>query len=301
MLISSNKTERLGEVIQLKKCILVASCPEGIGIVRAVADFFYNLDSSIVDAAQFTDMENQRFFTRWEVSAESGKDLPELEELKRQFLPLADSFDMTWDICDAEVKPRILLVVSKIGHCLNDFLGRRDESSFPGEIVGVVSNHDKFREKVEFHGLPFFHLPITPETKPQQEQQILDVMTEMKVDLLVLARYMQILSDEMCQKLSGKAINIHHSFLPSFKGAKPYHQAYERGVKIAGATAHYVTSDLDEGPIIEQDIQRIEHYYDASQMVELGKHVESVVLAKAVYWHCQHRILRDGNRTIIFK
>ena len=223
-------------------------------------------------------------------------------DVERAFTDIANEFDMAWQLHDYNVKPKVLLAVSQHGHCLNDLLYRwKEEDSFPAEIVGVVSNHEVFRSKVEWYGLPFYYLPITPDTKPQQEQQMLDVMATLNADLLVLARYMQILSDDMCKKVAGRAINIHHSFLPSFKGARPYHQARERGVKLSGATAHYVTSDLDEGPIIEQNVQRVNHAMSGAKMARIGKNVENLVLAKAVYMHCQHRIIIDGNRTVIFE
>ena len=285
----------------MKKYILIASCPEKIGIVRAVSNFIYSEGASIVDAAQFTDMENNRFNMRWELVA-GTRELPGIPDVAARFTDLAEELSMEWQLRDADDKPKILIAVSKYGHCLNDLLYRwTEEEYFPAEIVGVVSNHEDFRDKVEWYGLPFYHLPITPETKPQQEQKFLDIMTENEVDLLVLARYMQILSDRMCRQLEGRAINIHHSFLPSFKGAKPYQQAFDRGVKIMGATAHYVTSDLDEGPIIEQDIQRVEHDHDSAIMVARGKSVETIVLARAVYWHCQHRVILNKNKTVIFK
>lgn len=282
------------------KYVLMASCKDTIGINRAINNFIFEHGATIMDAAQFNDQQDQRFFVRFEFMG-FGKELAPLEQLRESFAKVADPFDMRWDIFDTSIKPRILVAVSKFGHCLNDLLYRWEEGELPAEIVGVVSNHPDFREKVEWHNLPFYHLPITKETKPQQEQQILDIMEENQVDLLVLARYMQILSTEMCQALAGRAINIHHSFLPSFKGAKPYHQAYDRGVKITGATAHYVTDDLDEGPIIEQDVQRVEHYHDEKELVRMGSDVETKVLTRAVTWHCQNRIILNGPKTIVFK
>lgn len=284
----------------MNKYILIVSCPERIGIVRSVADFVFALGASIVDAAQFTDLDNQQFFARWEFTP-GTQSLPSIEQVKEMFLPIADEFSMTWELHDADVKPRILVAVSKFGHCLNDLLYRWKDEEFPAEIVGVVSNHEDFREKVEWYGLPFYYLPVTPESKAEQEEKILDIMNEKCVDLLVLARYMQILSDQMCQNIDGRAINIHHSFLPSFMGAKPYHQAFDRGVKITGATAHYVTKDLDEGPIIEQDVQRVEHFHNSSFMTRLGKSVENHVLIRTLYWHCQRRVIINGNKTVIFK
>ncbi len=284
----------------MSKYVLIASCPDKVGIVRAVSNFFYVLGATIYEASQYADPSNHHFFMRWEFG-QGSKELPTVKEIKTFFSNTADEFGMRWNICDLDDKPNILIAVSKYGHCLMDLLYRWSQERFPANIVGVVSNHEKFKEVVEGHQLPYYHLPITKENKPEQEAELLNIMDDLNVDLLVLARYMQILSDDLCQKIKGKAINIHHSFLPSFKGAKPYHQAHDRGVKIMGATAHYVTSDLDEGPIIEQDIERVEHYYDSSEMVQLGKDVERIVLARAVIWHCQHRILLNGNKTVIFK
>ena len=283
-----------------KRYILVASCPDKVGIVRSVSDFFYGMGATIIEAQQFTDATKQQFFMRWKFGSGTEK-LQELEEVKQQFEVLARPLQMTWEMYDMAIKPKILIAVSKYGHCLNDLLYRWDEEKFPGEIVGVVSNHEKFRAKVEGYGLPFFHFPINPKNKRKQEEKMLSIIEDEQVDLFVLARYMQILSDHMCSRLQGKAINIHHSFLPSFKGAKPYHQAFDRGVKIIGATAHYVTKDLDEGPIIEQDVQRIEHFHDSGAMVQHGKDIETQVMARAVIWHCQHRILINGSKTVIFK
>ncbi len=284
----------------MKRYILVASCPEKIGIVRAVSNYFYELGASIIEAAQFSDFDQQRFYTRWEFVPDT-KDLPPMAELRTRFEPVAQEFGMKWRLRDAAVRPRILVAVSTTGHCLNDLLFRSTEKDFPGEIVGVVSNHETFREKVEWYGLPYHYLPVTPETKPAQEARLLEIMDGLQVDLLVLARYMQILSDAMCEKVAGRAINIHHSFLPSFKGGRPYHQAFDRGVKVIGATAHYVTADLDEGPIIEQDVQRVEHFHDSAAMVRLGKNIETQVLARAVTWHCEHRILTNAGKTVVFK
>jgi len=284
----------------MRKYILVASCPEKMGIVRAVSEFIFSIGASIIDAAQFSDLEKQRFFTRWEFVSDDQA-LPSLDDLKQRFAPVATEFSMDWEIHDADVKPRILIAVSKFGHCLNDLLYRWTEEDFPAQIVGVVSNHEDFRRKVEWYELPYFFLPTDAHNRAEQENKLRTIIDDQRIDLLVLARYMQILSDDLCQHVNGRAINIHHSFLPSFKGARPYHQAFDRGVKIMGATAHYVTPELDEGPIIEQDVQRVEHSHDSAAMVRQGKSIESVVLARAVIWHCQHRVLRNGRKTVIFK
>jgi len=224
-----------------------------------------------------------------------------LEVLNASFKVVADQFDIQWRFHETDVKPNILVAVSKFGHCLNDLLYRWKAHELPADIVGVVSNHADFRDEVEWYGLPFYHFPISKETKREQEAQILNVMQEHQVDLLVLARYMQVLSSEMCQSLVGRAINIHHSFLPGFKGAKPYHQAFERGVKITGATAHYVTDDLDEGPIIDQDVQRVKHYHSSAELVRMGSSIETNVLTRAVTWHCERRIILNGQKTVVFE
>tara|TARA_R100000687_G_scaffold83711_1_gene89983 strand:+ start:10413 stop:11273 length:861 start_codon:yes stop_codon:yes gene_type:complete len=286
----------------VSRFILTVDCPETLGIVRKISDFIFQLNCTVLEAAEYADVEGKKFYGRWDFSIVAGHSALSLEDVEAAFEQIGEEYGMSWTIYDCAVKPKILLAVSQHGHCLNDLLYRwKEEESFPGEVVGVVSNHEVFRSKVEWYGLPFYYLPITPETKPQQENQILDVMSTLGADLLVLARYMQILSDDMCQKVAGHAINIHHSFLPSFKGARPYHQARERGVKLSGATAHYVTSDLDEGPIIEQNVQRVNHAMSGAKMARIGKNIENLVLAKAVYLHCQHRIIIDGNRTIIFE
>lgn len=287
----------------MSQFILKMDCPEQIGIVRSVSSFLCDMGCTVLEAAEYADLEHQRFFGRWEFAqpSQTAQALA-CEQITALFAPVATAFDMRWNLYEAAVKPKMLVAVSQHGHCLNDLLFRwKEEESFPADIVGVVSNHEVFRDKVEWNGLPFHYLPVHAGNKPQQEQQILEVMHASQAELLVLARYMQILSDEMCRELQGRAINIHHSFLPSFKGAKPYHQAFARGVKISGATAHYVTNDLDEGPIIEQDVQRHEHNHDSAKMTRLGKNTETLVLARAVYWHCQHRIILHGNKTVIFK
>lgn len=286
----------------MSRFILTVDCPETLGIVRKISDFIYRLNCTVLEASEYADTEGKKFYGRWDFSVVEGHPALSVTDVELAFTDIANEFDMAWQLHDYNVKPKVLLAVSQHGHCLNDLLYRwKEEDSFPAEIVGVVSNHEVFRSKVEWYGLPFYYLPITPDTKPQQEKQMLDVMATLNADLLVLARYMQILSDDMCKKVAGRAINIHHSFLPSFKGARPYHQARERGVKLSGATAHYVTSDLDEGPIIEQNVQRVNHAMSGAKMARIGKNVENLVLAKAVYMHCQHRIIIDGNRTVIFE
>ena len=224
-----------------------------------------------------------------------------MEALRADFAPVAERFDMEFEMWEARAPYRTLILVSKHLHCLNDLLFRVSTGSVQIEVPAVVSNHPDAEALVASHGIPFHHIPVTPDTKHEAEAELLRLVKELDVDLVVLARYMQVLSDPVCLELSGKAINIHHSFLPSFKGAKPYHQAFDRGVKLVGATAHYVTSDLDEGPIIEQDVLRVDHNYDQDQLVSAGRDVEAQVLSRAVRWHSQSRVLLNGHRTIVFR
>lgn len=282
------------------KYVLTVSCPETNGIVRAVSDFLYQRGATIYEAAQHRDPLIDQFFMRVEFE-EVDIELPSLELLNQDFQKIADSFKMQWQFFDLQVPTKILVAVSKHGHCLNDILHRWDSGSLPGEIVAVVSNHEDMRSITEWHELPFYHLPVTPETKAAQEEQILKLIREHDIDLLVLARYMQILSKELCEELSGRAINIHHSFLPGFKGADPYRQAYNRGVKIIGATAHYVTPELDEGPIIEQTVEKIDHNFDIEALVQIGRDAECAAFSRAVKWHCEHRIIINGHKTIVFR
>ncbi|NHC60640.1 formyltetrahydrofolate deformylase [Paenalcaligenes suwonensis] len=279
--------------------ILTLSCPDRTGIVHAVTGWLLQQHGNVVEAQQFGDAETQRFFLRIHFSV-SGKET-NVTELNEAFAPVATEFNMEAHIHDASRKARILILVSRQGHCLNDLLFRTHSGQLPVEIAAVLSNHQDHATLASSYNIPFHHLPVTPETKAEQEQQILRFVDTLGVDLVVLARYMQILSPELCRALSGRAINIHHSFLPSFKGARPYHQAHARGVKIIGATAHYVTEDLDEGPIIEQDIERVNHSMSAHQLTQVGSDVESLVLSRAVAAHVQHRILLNGQRTIVFR
>ena len=278
--------------------ILTLSCPDRTGIVYRVTGLLYELGCNILDAQQFGDDETQRFFLRVHF------DLPTLAEtdiLREGFAALADTFGMDWQLHDARRRARLLVLVSKQGHCLNDLLFRAHSRQLPVDIAAVVSNHEDFATLADSYGVPFLHLPVTTATRATQERQIIDLVERERIDLVVLARYMQILSPEMCDALAGRAINIHHSFLPSFKGAKPYHQAHQRGVKIIGATAHYVTGDLDEGPIIEQDIARVDHAMTPKELVRVGSDTESQVLARAVRRHVEHRILLNGHRTVVFR
>ena len=281
----------------MKEYILTLSCPDRTGIVHAVSGWLLGRQGNIIDSQQFGDFEARRFFMRVHFS------LPEavgLDELQASFSDVATRFEMDANLYDKSRRSRVLLLVSRQGHCLNDLLFRTHTGQLPIDVVGVVSNHRDFETLSRSYGLPFHYLPVTPETRSSQEAQILDLVKRESVDLVVLARYMQILSDDLCRALEGRAINIHHSFLPSFKGARPYHQAHARGVKIIGATAHYVTADLDEGPIIEQDIERVHHGMSAEELTRVGSDVESLVLARAVRWHVEHRILLNGRRTVVF-
>jgi formyltetrahydrofolate deformylase len=285
---------------QRNKYVLTVSCPEANGIVRAVSDFLFQRGATISDAAQHRDPVIDRFFMRVEFE-EVEADLPSAEKLDEDFLPLAKQFDMEWSFFDVRKRPRVLLAVSTHGHCLTDLLHRWSSGALPAEVVGVISNHEAMRGISEWYGLDFHYLPVTPDTKVQQEDAMMDIIREKQVDLLALARYMQILSPRMCEMMAGRAINIHHSFLPGFKGANPYRQAYLRGVKIIGATAHYVTTDLDEGPIIEQAVERIDHNFHIDELVQIGRDAECAAFARAVKWHCEHRIIVNGNKTVVFK
>ena len=278
--------------------ILTLSCPDRTGIVYRVTGLLYELGCNIQDAQQFGDEETRRFFLRVHF------DLPEdtdAELLRESFHSLAESFGMTWQIHDARRRARLLVLVSRQGHCLNDLLFRAHSRQLPVDIAGIVSNHEDFTALAASYGIPFHYLPVTAATKTAQEQRIAGLVEDEGIDLVVLARYMQILSPALCDALAGRAINIHHSFLPSFKGAKPYHQAHQRGVKIIGATAHYVTRDLDEGPIIEQDVARVDHAMTPRELVRVGSDTESQVLARAVRRHVEHRILLNGHRTVVFR
>lgn len=278
--------------------ILTLSCPDRTGIVYRVSGLLFELGCNILDAQQFGDEETGRFFLRvhFNVPAETIA-----ESLRQRFATLGDEFAMDWQLHDARRPARMLVLVSKQGHCLNDLLFRAHSGQLPVEVVAVVSNHPDFAALAASHQVPFHHLPVSAETRVEQEQQLLALVQSERIDLVVLARYMQILSPELCAALADRAINIHHSFLPGFKGARPYHQAYARGVKIIGATAHYVTTDLDEGPIIEQDVARVDHSMTPEELVRIGSDIESQVLARAVRRHVEHRILRNGQRTVVFR
>jgi formyltetrahydrofolate deformylase len=279
--------------------VIVLRCPERRGIVAAVSGLLAEHGQTIAESSQFRDPSTNTFFMRVLFGPDTGRVMA-LDALRTGFAELAQGFAMEWELHDRAVKPRVLIAVSKFGHCLYDLLHRWRSGLLPIEIPAVISNHDDMRSFVEWNGLPFHHLPVAKDAKAEQEAQIMALVDELKVDLVVLARYMQILSPELCAQLDGRCINIHHSFLPSFKGARPYHQAYARGVKMIGATAHYVTTDLDEGPIIAQDVRPVDHAFSPEQLVALGQEVECAVLGRAVTAQVEHRILRNGAKTVVF-
>ena len=277
--------------------ILSIESPDQIGIVHAVTGVLAEHGCNIVDSQQFDNKGSGRFFMR--VQAERPAHVS-LAEIRESFAPTARRFDMTWTLHDATERTRTLIMVSHTDHCLKELLDLWQNDLVPIDITGIASNHESLRPIADAHGLPFHHIPVTAETKPAAERQLLDLIDETNTHLIVLARYMQILSDDICARLPRRVINIHHSFLPGFKGARPYHQAHERGVKVIGATAHYVTADLDEGPIIEQIVQRVDHRASADDLSIAGRQAERRALAQAVKWHAEHRILIDGGRTVVF-
>ncbi|NHZ38443.1 formyltetrahydrofolate deformylase [Massilia rubra] len=283
--------------------ILTLSCLDQRGIVHRVSGFLAEHGCNIIDSAQFGDAESKLFFMRVHFALEEGAVGDAV--LRADFEALCTQMGMNGQLHDARAKPRVMLMVSKIGHCLNDLLFRYKSGLLPVEIPAIVSNHMDFYQLAASYNIPFHHLPLATgadaAAKQAQEARVLDLMHTHKIDLVVLARYMQILSPGLCEAMRGKAINIHHSFLPSFKGAKPYAQAHHRGVKLIGATAHFVTGDLDEGPIIEQDVERVDHAMDADTLSAIGRDVECVVLARAVKWFVEHRILQNGDKTVVFK
>ncbi|MFF9778729.1 formyltetrahydrofolate deformylase [Streptomyces sp. NPDC013978] len=277
--------------------VLTLACPDKPGIVHAVSSYLFMTGGNIEDSQQFGDHDTGLFFMRVHFSADAPVNV---DKLRASFAAIGDSFQMDWQINLADEKMRIVLMVSKFGHCLNDLLFRASTGALPVEIAAVVSNHTDFAELVGSYDIPFHHIPVTKDTKADAEARLLEIVREENVELVVLARYMQVLSDDLCKQLSGRIINIHHSFLPSFKGAKPYHQAHTRGVKLIGATAHYVTADLDEGPIIEQEVERVGHGVTPEGLVAVGRDVECQALARAVKWHAERRILMNGRRTVVF-
>ncbi|MGJ8546029.1 MAG: formyltetrahydrofolate deformylase [Sulfitobacter sp.] len=281
----------------MSKFCLTVTCPSKRGIVAAISKFLAEQGCNITDSAQFDDLDNGQFFMRMSLVAETGATL---EALNESFADIAGEFDMEFAFHDEASKMKVVLMVSRFGHCLNDLLYRVKIGALPIEVVAVISNHMDYQKVVVNHDIPFHQIKVTKENKPEAEARIMQVVEESGAELIVLARYMQILSDEMCRKMSGRIINIHHSFLPSFKGANPYKQAFERGVKLIGATSHYVTADLDEGPIIEQDTVRITHAQSANDYVSLGRDVEASVLARAIHAHAHRRVFLNGNKTVVF-
>ena len=278
--------------------VLVIACEDRKGIVAAVANSIASQDCNIVESSQYGDENSGRFFMRVAITCANGMTTKSFTDA---FMPVATAFRLEWRIHDLRKKLRAMIMVSQGGHCLNDLLYRTSTNRLPMHVTSIVSNHLNWQRRAEHEGIAFHHLPITPETKLEQEGKLLEMVEEQQVDLIILARYMQVLSDKLCRKLDGRVINIHHSFLPGFKGAKPYHRAYERGVKMVGATAHYVTPDLDEGPIITQDVSTVDHADTVEDLIAQGQDTESRVLARAVKLHLEHRVMLNGNRTVVFK
>jgi formyltetrahydrofolate deformylase len=282
-------------------CILTVTCKSERGQIAEISGFLAAHGCYISELAQFDDETSNRFFVRCLFRPEQGL-TPDLEGLRAAFAAgPAARFPMEWALHDAATRSRVLLMVSRFDHCLNDLLYRHRTGELRMDVTAVVSNHPDLEPLVRWHGLPYIHLPVTAATKAEQEAKLWDLIEQTGSELVVLARYMQVLSDGLCQRLRGRAINIHHSFLPGFKGAKPYHRAFERGVKLIGATAHYVTPDLDEGPIIEQVVERVDHTLKPDDLVAVGRDSENLALARAVKLHLEHRVFINGNRTVVFR
>jgi formyltetrahydrofolate deformylase len=281
-----------------REFVLTVSCPDRRGIVHAVTGVALEQSLTIADAQQFGDPSSGEFHLRMHLVRE-GAPL-DVADLRAAMEPTAAQFSMAWDLHDQSVRHRVLVMVSRQGHCLNDLLYRTETGSLPVDIPAIVSNHDDFRGLAQWHEIPFHHVPVTRDTKAQAEAELRRLMAEHRADTIVLARYMQVLSADLCAEFPGRIINIHHSLLPSFKGAKPYTQAHDRGVKVIGATAHYVTADLDEGPIIEQDFRRVDHRMSPAELAGVGQELEAMALARAVRWHVEHRVILRGRRTIVF-
>jgi formyltetrahydrofolate deformylase len=275
--------------------VLTLSCPDRPGIVHAVSGFLAERDCNILDSQQYGSPVTDTFFMRVHVDAPVAS-----TSLRAEFATIADRFGMTWQLHEQADRPNIVVMVSKEGHCLADLLYRWRSGYLPGNLAAVASNHRDVEPLAQSYDVPFHHLPVSAANRAEQEQQVLDLVAATGSELVVLARYMQILSADLCARLPGRIINIHHSFLPSFRGGRPYEQAYQRGVKLIGATAHYVTADLDEGPIIEQEISRVSHQPDPAALAAIGRDLECVALARAVRWHLEHRVLLDGTRTVVF-
>jgi formyltetrahydrofolate deformylase len=277
--------------------VLALSCPEKPGIVHAVSTYLVQHSANILASQQYGEAPDGRFFMRVHFVVPPGA---QISELRSDFARVAEAAQMSWQLHDNSARVRTLVMVSRLGHCLNDLLFRWRTGTLPVNIVAVVSNHPDFGELAFAYNIPFRHIRVTPETKAAAETRLLGLADEFDADLIVLARYMQIIPAGLCEQFEGRMINIHHSFLPSFRGAQPYHQAHARGVKLVGATAHYVTADLDEGPIIEQDVTRVDHAFSPERLAQAGRDVEAQVLARAVTWHAEHRVLLNGDRTVVF-
>ncbi|MDV7460620.1 formyltetrahydrofolate deformylase [Acinetobacter baumannii] len=284
---------------QIEQYILKISCPAASGIVSAVSSYLAGNNCYISEMSQYDDETTGYFFSRIVFRFNDGKG--NIDELKQNFVEVVETFGMKASFYDKKNPMKVLIMVSKFDHCLLNLLYRHHKGELDFQITAIVSNHLDLRPIAEREGIRFIYLPVTKDTKQQQEQQLLEIVDETGTELVILARYMQILSNNLCTQLSGRAINIHHSFLPGFKGAKPYHQAYERGVKLIGATAHFVTSDLDEGPIIEQEVQRVDHAYLPDDLVSVGRDTETVALSKAVKYFVEHRVFMNDDRTVVFK
>jgi formyltetrahydrofolate deformylase len=279
--------------------ILKVSCPGRVGIVAAIGNFLADRGCFIKELHQYDDLDSGRFFSTIEFVFEGERKFS-VEQLKAAFEVTALRFDMDWEIHDTSAPAKVLIMVSKYDHCLRDLIYRRATGELHVEITAIVSNHQDLRGMAEHEGIPYIHLPVTRDNKSEQEARLLEIIQDSGTELVVLARYMQVLSDSLSKQLAGRCINIHHSFLPGFKGAKPYHQAYDRGVKLIGATAHYVTGDLDEGPIIEQMVERVNHAHDAQRLTQVGRDMEAQALARAVKYHVSHRVFQNGLRTVVF-
>ncbi len=284
---------------QTNRFILTVRCPDTIGIVAAVSGYLADKQYFVDESSHFGDAMTDQFFMRTVFTAKA--EVPSRSSFAAEFAPIAEKFQMTWRFADPRVKRRVLIMVSKFDHCLNDLLYRHSVGALNMEIPAIVSNHMELAGLAAAHNIPFFHVPVTAGTKKEAEAKLLDVIEETQAGTIVLARYMQVLSDDICRKLKGRVINIHHSFLPSFKGAKPYHQAHARGVKLIGATAHYVTPDLDEGPIIEQSVERVDHRRTPEQLIAIGRDTEAIALARALSYHLEDRVFLNGSKTVVFR
>ena len=279
--------------------ILTITCPDTVGIVAAVASYLRDQNFFVEESSHYGDRESGQFFLRTRFCT-NGQPWDE-HAFRKNFAQISEHFDMHWDIHDTTVRPRVLIMVSRHDHCLNDLLYRYRTGSLRMDIPAIVSNHEELRELAEWHRVPFHHIPVTADTKRDAERQLLEIVQQTGAELIILARYMQVLTDQLCARMQGQIINIHHSFLPGFKGAQPYRKAHERGVKLIGATAHYVTCDLDEGPIIEQMVERVDHTDGVAELTAVGRDVESITLARAVKYHIDHRVFLNGQRTVVFR